>query len=284
VAELHSFVNKNRNMKLKPFAFCLIYIVIIGTSCSSGKKMTNNFNYLQQLDSITKSANYEEPLLAVGDNITVQVIAGSLAQQDAAVFNMVGASTTQSINGAITTNGSLYQIDKDGYIEMPRIGKVKVEGLSKRAAEELINSKIKLSELIKEPMVVVKYTNFKVNVLGEVKKPGVQLFRVEKVNILEAIAEAGDLTEYGKREDIIVMRQNGDKWETIKIDLKNTNFFQSQVFYLRNNDFVYVPANEYKIKLMKNDPNLQKNLSIAALAMQTLFFIVQAALVIRSFR
>lgn len=269
---------------IKKIVYYLIPVAILATSCSTKNKLANKFNYFQQLDSITKSIKYEEPLLAVGDNVTVQVIAGSIAQQDAAIFNLVGSSSTQSINGAITTNGSLYQIDKNGFIEMPRIGKIKIEGLSKKEAEDLITAKVKASELIKDPLVILKYTNFKINILGEVKNPGVQMFKVEKVNILEAIAEAGDLTEFGKREDIIVMRQNGDKWETTKIDLKNTNFFQSPVFYLRNNDFVYIPANEFKIKLVQNDPNLQKNLSIAALAMQTLFFIVQAALVIRSFR
>ena len=167
---------------------------------------------------------------------------------------------------------------------MPKVGKLKAEGLTKQELSNIVIRKLADSELVKDPLVIVKLAQFRVNVLGEVKRPGTVIFKNEKTNILEVIAEAGDLTDYGKREDVVVMRQEKDKWVTYKMNLKNTDFFRSEAFYLKNNDVVYVGANETKLKTLKVNPNVQKDIAIASTGLQTLFFILQAILIVRSFK
>lgn len=200
---------------------------------------------------------YVEPKLQPNDLITIQVIAGSIRQEDAALFNLPSSSGSSSLSASSSsaplsqTSNSGYQIDLKGNIELPKIGKIAAAGLTKQELAEKI--RLKLQDEVKDPLVVVKYVQFKINVLGEVKKPGAITFKTEKVNILDALAEAGDLTDAGKREDIVLMRQNGDKYENYKIDLTNTTFMNSPAFYLQQNDVIYVGANNLKLKALTND-------------------------------
>jgi polysaccharide export outer membrane protein len=194
----------------------------------------------------------------------------------------LGLGNTGGNSSAST--GATYLVDKDGNITMPKLGKLKAEGYSKQELASIITKKIQDAELVKEPLVVVKLAQFRVNVLGEVKRPGTVFFKSEKTNILEVLAEAGDLTEYGKREDVVVMRQENEKWINFKLNLKNTDFFKSEAFYLKNNDVVYVAANDFKLKQIQYNPNLQKDIAVGSLALQSVFFLLQAILIIRSLK
>lgn len=272
---------------LKLCSFAALGLLLF--SCNPAKRINRDYNYFQKgLDSALTSIKYKEPVVVVGDNISIQVVSGTLSQQDASLFNLsAGSNVANSLsNNSVGSNstGATYQVDKDGYIIMPKIGKIKVDGYTKQEVSVLLTKKLTELELVKDPLVIVKLAQFKVNVLGEVKRPGTVVFKNERTNILEVIAEAGDLTDFGKREDVVVMRQDKDKWITYKLNLKNTNFFTSEAFYLKNNDVVYVGANDTKLKSINVNPNLQKDISIASTALQTLFFLLQAALIIRSFR
>ncbi|MFY7964905.1 MAG: polysaccharide biosynthesis/export family protein [Chitinophagaceae bacterium] len=276
--------------KVKLTRFCSFAVLAsVLFACNPAKRINKDYNYFQKgLDSALTSAKFKEPTIVAGDNITIQVVAGSLSQQDASLFNLSSGSTASSPTNATSagpvSSGANYLVDKDGNITMPKIGKIKVEGFTKQEISNIITKKLGEAEFVKDPLVVVKLAQFRVNVLGEVKKPGTVIFKTEKTNILEVIAEAGDLTDFGKREDVVVMRQEKDKWVTYKLNLKNTDFFKSEGFYLKNNDVVYVGANDRKLKTVNINPNIQTDISIAATALQTLFFVLQAVLIIRSFR
>jgi polysaccharide export outer membrane protein len=248
-------------------------MVLALISCNSEKRINRDFNYFQKgLDSIN-SRVFVEPKLKVNDVLRIQVIAGSIRQDDAALFNLVSGGINQSnsssaqLGGANQSgsqtqpSGAIYTIDNFGNIEMPKIGKIKASDLYIKQLTDTIQHI--LSSEVKNPLVVVtKIIKFKVNVLGEVKRPGVAVFQTENVNLLEAIAEAGDLTDNGKREDILVMRKMEEKYETFKLDLRNTNFINSPAFYLQDNDVIYVGANKSKLILLGRDPNSDKNLQI----------------------
>ena len=289
LAELYNF-QKNiifQKMSLKHlYSFAVLAFMFF--SCNPAKRINKDYNYFQKgLDSALTSVQFKEPTILAGDNITIQVIAGSLSQQDASLFNLSSSSVNSNSTGGTpsvtsSSSGAGYLVDKDGFITMPKIGKLKAEGLTKQELSNIVIRKLTDSELVKDPLVIVKLAQFRVNVLGEVKRPGTVIFKNEKTNILEVIAEAGDLTEFGKREDILIMRQEKDKWISFKINLTNTNFLNSEGFYLKNNDFVYVSANETKLKITKVNPNLQKDISIASIAVQGLFFLMQAILIIRN--
>ena len=271
--------------KLSSFAALALLLF----ACNPEKRINRDFNYFQKgLDSALSSIKFKEPAIIIGDNIAIQVIAGSLSQQDANLFNLSsGANGPLSLGNSGSSNsgtGATYLVDKDGNITMPKLGKLKAEGYSKQELASIITKKIQEAELVKEPLVVVKLAQFRVNVLGEVKRPGTVFFKSEKTNILEVLAEAGDLTEFGKREDVVVMRQENEKWINFKLNLKNTDFFKSEAFYLKNNDVVYVAANDFKLKQIQYNPNLQKDIAVGSLALQSVFFLLQAILIIRSLK
>ena len=251
------------------FKFIFLLVLIAGVGCKSTKKFNKDFNYFQTgLDSINKAA-FVEPKLRENDLISIQIIAGSLRQDDAAVFNLVGGT----IN-ATTSLAASYQIDMLGYIDMPKFGKIRAAGLTKQQLADVIT--LKLADEVKNPLVIVKLTQFKVNVLGEIKRPGVVFFKADKANILEAIAEAGDLTEAGKREDILLMRDVNGKYETYKIDLRNTAFINSPAFQLCQNDVIYIGTNMTKLQSMDKDPNTKLSLPVILTAISTLLIIINS--------
>ena len=254
-------------------------------SCDPQKRINKDYNYFQKgADSITR-VEYTEYKFVANDLISIQVIAGTLRQEDASLFNLSSGGNNNSITGATvgsTTGVSMplptqtiaptYQIDLQGYIEMPKIGKIKALGLTKQELADLI--KEKLADEVKSPLVIIKFVQFKANVLGEVRRPGVVNFGSDKANILDALAEAGDLNEYGKREDILLMRKKDGKYETYRIDLRNTSFINSPAFQIQPNDIIYVGANTNKLKTINVNPNFQRDYSLALTTISTLFLIV----------
>jgi polysaccharide biosynthesis/export protein len=283
MAELYLSIKIYKMIQQKKLLFGISMLLLAATlvSCDPQKRINKDFNYFQKgLDSV-QSVGYVEPKLHENDLITVQVIAGSLRQEDAALFNL--SSTTSAASNTTTATQAVaagYQIDMLGNIEMPKIGKIKAAGLTKQELASSITAK--LVDEVKNPLVIVKLAAFKVNVLGEVRKPGVVSFRADKANILDAIAEAGDLTESGKREDVLVMRQVNGKYETYKIDLRSAAFINSPAFQMQQNDVIYVGANINKLKAVNVNPNFQRDYSLALTTVSTLFLILNTITLLRS--
>ena len=265
-----------------------LLVVVVLTSCDPQKRINHDYNYFQKgVDSI-QNLGYVEPKLRENDLLNIQVIAGSLRQEDAALFNLstggltTNTGTTSNTTGVSLPNqvsGASYQIDFQGNIEMPKVGKIKAAGLTKQ--ELTISITEKLVDEVKNPLVIVKLAQFKVNVLGEVRKPGVVNFRTDRASILDAIAEAGDLTEFGKREDILLMRQTNGKYESFKIDLRNTKFINSPAFQMQQNDVIYVAANNNKLKAVNINPNFQRDFSLTLSAISTVLIFLNTVAILR---
>jgi len=155
-----------------------------------------------------------------------------------------GASTVGGYSqGAPTPPG--YLVDEDGNIDFPVIGKIHIEGLTRTAATEKLKTELK--KYINNPTVNIRMLNYKVTVLGEVRNPGTFTIPNERVTLLEAIGIAGDLLITAKRDDVIVIRnENGKRTETV-VDLRSKDLFESPVYYLKQNDLVYVAPNRAKI-------------------------------------
>ena len=269
------FKNHYMNKQKKVFSVFVATTIILGLlSCNSEKRVNKNFNYFTRgLDSI-KSVAFVEPKLKINDILKIQVIAGSIRQEDAALFNTVsGGNTTQF--GVMT-----YSIDDQGNIEMPKIGKINAVNITAKQLADTIQKK--LENEVKNPLVIViKFVKLKINVLGEVRKPGVANFFKENVSILDVIAEAGDLNENGKREDILVMRKIDEKYETYKLDLRNTAFFNSPAFYLQDNDVVYVGANRSKLLTVGRDPNADRNISLTLQILSTVSVLLNTYVILK---
>ena len=225
--------------------FLLACAVLLGTSCASQRKLA----YLgsvtpETADSINHTyQSVREARILCGDMLTITVNAMDMEAVQA--FNLPVANNLRvgSIQTA-TSGGSLqyYTVDKDGNIDFPVLGKVHVEGLTISEAKELLREQI--SQSVREPIINIHFANYHVTVLGEVKNPGVHSITGERVTILEALGKAGDMTIYGKRNNVLVTRENADgKIEFARLDLTSPDIFTSPYYFLQQNDVVYVSPN-----------------------------------------
>ena len=161
------------------------------------------------------------------------------------VSQQIGQESTGSSGTSRGVSG--YTVDTDGYINFPVLGKIKVEGMTREQIAEYLTGQLKEKELIKEPVVTVEFMNLGVSVLGEVNRPGRISINRDNLTILDALSEAGDLTIFGKREKVLVLRQENGKQRVYGINLCSADqLYTSPVYYLQQNDVVYVEPNDTK--------------------------------------
>ena len=225
-------------------------------------------------DSVT--SNQYEKLIHPADMLSIHVYSKTPNQEQAAIFNIFSYSmpsareSVAGITGAAGIAGSTgssggsmpgYRVNEAGNIEMPVIGTINTSGLTIYQLQDYINQKV--ANYVKSPAVIVHYQQFDINVLGEVKYPGIKKFTTDRVTILDAISASGDLSDFGKREDITVIRSDGGKQTFYKADIRNRNIFKSPVYLLQPNDIVYVNPNKYKLEQLSISPKAQKNTALA---------------------
>lgn len=237
---------------MKKIKFLLLAGLIAMASCTSYKKVP----YLQNSEEVDTTIVSElyDARIQPKDMLTITV---SSEKPEAAIpFNLTVPTTMYSSNGGGNGNRSLssqpmlqtYLVDNDGYIDFPILGKLQVEGMTKGELEEYIKGRIK-SNFTTDPIVTVRMSNYKVTIIGEVNSPGVKSIANEKVNVFEALAMAGDLTLFGKRDNVKLVRENTDGTKSIiPIDLNDANLIYSPYYYLQQNDILYVEPNKAKAR------------------------------------
>jgi len=226
-------------------------------SCVSVKK----YVYFKDIpDTIVKSVTidhvtpYKDPKIEPSDllSITVQPMLRNLMTSSPGG----GSGETQASGQLGQVN--IFPVDKDGYIEYPLIGRQKVAGLSTSEAREMLREKSLY--YYKDPVVNVRITNFNILVLGDVPKPGIFTSPSEKVSIMDAIGYAGDLLYSAKRDDILLIRTEGDQKICARYDITTSKIFQSEYYYLKQNDIIYVEPNKYKVQ--SSDQSFIRNLGV----------------------
>jgi len=237
---------------------CLVLFTL--TSCNTSK----NILYLQNTPLQTPTK------VKTGSNITIQskdmvsIIVSSKDQELAALFNltryqsMVGPAGTTSQRGEV----SGYTVDTEGYIDFPVIGKLKVVNLSRHQVATLIKDTLINSNLIKDPVVTVDFMNLYLSVMGEVKNPGRYKIERDQITILDAISMSGDLTIFGKRDGILVIRETNGERTIYKVDLRSAELFDSPVYYLQQNDIIYVEPNKIRAGQSTINENNVKSVSL----------------------
>ncbi len=161
-------------------------------------------------------------------------------------FNLVQGAQANVGNINLGQNPLIgYLVDPRGYIDFPVLGPLHVGGMTIEGVKRLVLERLR--PYLRDPVVRVRFLNFKVSVLGEVGRPGVQNFTQQRVTILEALAQAGDVTEVGRRDNILVIRESNGLREYGRIDLHDRNLFQSPYFYLKQNDIIYVQPGKAKM-------------------------------------
>ena len=234
-------------MKSKIFMTFLTSVLMLA-SCSTPKDIVY-FQDMSKPDSQTTVASPQTILLRPQDKITI--IINSKDKTLAEMFNLKNTSGTGGGQNQLS-----YTIDKDGFIDMPVIGKISVNGLSRNEVAEKIKEELITKEFIKDPVVIVEFSNLGISVLGEVQSPGRINIDRDQFTIIDAIRMAGDLTINGRRENVRVLRNENGYKRTYVIDLTSgAEVFNSPAYYLQQNDEIYVEPNNPKIRMSTTNGN-----------------------------
>ena len=222
-------------------------ILMLG-SCASSEKVAYFQNAVDGV--VAQSEGLYDAKIMPKDILTITV---STTNPEAATpFNLTVSNTLNSTGQMYSGSGVLqtYLVDNDGEIDYPVIGTIKVAGLTKNECQELVKSKIKAFLAEEEnPIVTVRMSSYRVTIIGEVRSPGVIPVGTEKMSILEALASAGDLTIYGKRDNVMLIREEANGQKTIhRLNLNDANIISSPYYYLQQNDIVYVEPNGVQAK------------------------------------
>lgn len=235
--------------KLLTSLLCATFLLL---SCNTAEKVV----YLQQAGSPlpvtlqSEMAPIPDPLIKVGDLLVITI--NSSTPEAAMPFNLplvptlgmtdynISRNTVSSYSGGLQN----YIVSTQGTIVLPVIGELSVKGLTKSELAERIKSTIYPKYITEEPIVLIRYGNFNVSVLGEVNRPGKFIIENDKLSVLEALALAGDLTIFGQRDNILLVRESEKGRETVRIDLRDKNLLYSPYFYLQQSDVLYVQPNE----------------------------------------
>ena len=224
-------------MKNKIYVIGLLVLLL--TSCASKKGIV----YFQDVEGIQVNdtlLNFE-PRIQVGDLLLINV---SAIDGEAAIpFNLYEAPMIGTAASSIKP--LTYLVDAGGHIQFPVIGQLKVVGSTTMELTEKLKTIIE--DYIKNPIINIRMTNFRVTVLGQVKAPGTYLVPNERITIVEAIGLAGDLEIHGKRKNVMLIREQNGKRMFVNIDLTNKELFSSPYFFLSQNDVIYVEPNKVQV-------------------------------------
>jgi len=238
--------------------FSLILLGVFLVSCVSHKEVT----YFNDLDNRNEGVLNmpNAPVLHLQPNDVVEVSISSISKDANEYFQKGGSDIDHKYAG------NTYQIASDGSIDLPLVGKVIIGGMPNQEAEALIRDA--LLTYLQKPSVNIRLVSFEITVLGEVKMPGVYAIADGRVTVLEALGYAGDLTIFGKRDNILVIRNSDAGKAYFRINLNSSDVLNSDKFYLRNNDVVYVEPSK---GLTSRDDNAYR---ILPLILSTLTFVV----------
>ncbi len=236
------------------FFFALVALTAFTiTSCSTSHRTIADYQYFRN-GGDTINVPQRATIIQEGDQLSIQVTSGTTNQEQTAIFNLPASSASGESQA-----GQVYQVNSAGNIIFPEIGNVKAGGLTISQLTALLTQK--LTDYVKNPKLTIRFLQFNVNVLGEVKNPGTQKFQSDKVTVIDAIGSAGDLTDYGRRDNVTIIREINDKKVYYTIDLRSKNLFKSPVYILHPNDIVYVSPNQVKVKALNVDPEAERRVT-----------------------
>ncbi|WP_299666373.1 polysaccharide biosynthesis/export family protein [uncultured Polaribacter sp.] len=245
--------------KIKPF----IIITILGvffSSCVSNKKIAY-FQY-DEIDQ-AKVSNVYKTVFKPDDLLQITISSDDL--EAVKPFNLPAVAFAVTTNSVVGQAQQLtYLIDSNGEIDFPIFGKLKIGGLTREETIQLLKNKL-APDYVKNPTVNIRIANFKITVQGDVAKPGTYNIPNERVTILDAIGLAGDLNISAKRDNIMVIREEGDLKKEYLVNLLSKKIYTSPVFYLQQNDVIYVEHNYARIQSASSNSNTTLFISLTGL-------------------
>lgn len=255
----------------------LSLLFILLNSCTSKKKL----DYLQNIESVALEASMKNAKSTIQPNDQLVIMVTAKDMDVVKPFNQ-NFSSGQILQYSLPSNnapaqsqtsasGPTYMVDSQGNIEFPVIGKINTENKTTEELRDILKKEI--SKYVLNPQVSVRNTNYKITVLGEVNRPGTYNIPDAQTTLLEVLGLAGDLSIYGNREDILVVRNIDGIMSKERIDLTKADFINSPYFYLKQNDVIIVSPNETKQKTSRLDPNTGIYISVASIVVTILALI-----------
>ncbi|MEC5156969.1 polysaccharide biosynthesis/export family protein [Chryseobacterium sp. MP_3.2] len=249
------------NYKIFPLYIAILFAF---SSCKT-KEKTTGLSYLQNVEQIATdvSISNSKSTIQVGDQLVIFVTSKNM--DVVKPFNQGYYSSQNSATPGNASNSSnsekLYEVDENGDIDFPLLGKINTTQISLEDLKSDLTFQI--SSYVKNPTVSVRLANFKVTLLGEVAKPGQYILSEKNPSILNALGIAGDLTMYGKRNDVLIVRNINGQITKSRINLIDENFVNSPYFNLKQGDVIYVSPTETKERAARQDPNTAVYIAVA---------------------
>jgi polysaccharide export outer membrane protein len=248
-----------------------VFLILLLFSCASRKDVV----YYQGIDGIATQENSNSYEIKIQPDDLLMIIVSAEDPEIAFPFNLrsISVQNPGSLDGAIGQQSmQLYLVDASGSIEFPVLGKLKVGGLSRSEVLQMLQQKIGV--YIKNPIINLRVMNFKVSVQGEVNAPGTYTVDSERITLIEALSKASDLTIYGKRDNILIIREIDGVKSYSRVDITKADFINSPFYYLAQNDVVYVEPNKTKINGAAIGPNTGVIISITSILITLITLII----------
>lgn len=231
---------------MNKFTLGALFCLLLFTSCGTTQKIS----YFQDVALNDSMPLPTHQYITIQPRDMISIVVSSKDPQLAALFNLpriqqtMGQPNLQFSNQNGQVSG--YTVDSRGMIDFPVLGELKVANLKREEVAALVKNQLTGRDLVKDPVVTVDFLNLSFSLLGEVAKPGLFAIQKDQITLLEALSMGGDLTIYGKRDRVFVTREVDGKRFTSQVDLRSTDVFNSPVFYLQQNDIVYVEPNSVR--------------------------------------
>ncbi|MFC3198978.1 polysaccharide biosynthesis/export family protein [Parapedobacter deserti] len=258
-------------MKHRTKIIILLSYILLGLNACVARKDLVYFDNIPANDPTIKLGDYTEPVVQLDDilHITIQTIDGGLAM----VSDQLSGGVVDHATAATTNHNSVpagYLVDKAGKITMPMLGTFEVAGLTTLEVREMVTKAA--SKYFKEPTVQVRFANFKITVLGEVARPSTYTVPSERINLLDALGMAGDMTILGDRKNVLLIRDNSGEKQFIRFNLNEYETFTSPYFYLKQNDVIYVEPGRGRVAA--NNAGTVQFISIALSALSVITLVI----------
>ena len=247
---------------------------ILLVSCSAQKRVW----YLQDAQPFTPEQIAENGQIRIKPLDRLTIVVNSKDPELAAPFN--AASSYNSLNGlssySSSSNGNLQilTVDKEGKIQLPIIGEIDCDGLTRNELAKKIENTIRENGMVHDPIVIIQFADVKFSVLGEVARPGQFSITKDRISLFDALAMAGDLTIYGQRENVALIREENGMRTGHYFDLKKPDILASPYFYLQQDDVVYVTPNKYKAQAGEINQNRSFYISLVSVAVSVATLLV----------
>lgn len=229
----------------------ILYLFIVSLSMSSCVTHESLISFEDGVPTMAAELIENQPPLRIQPNDLLRIQVHSINEEAAAPFNIEGLGQQggnqmmQQQGGAGLERFIGYYVDEGGGIDFPVVGRIQLEGLTTEAAKDKIRNLV--LPYLTDAVVNVRFLNFKVTVLGEVNAPGVLQLTNQRVTILEALGQAGDVTPYARRDNILIMRELNGERTYARLNLQDYAIFQSPYFYLKQNDVIYVEPQQARV-------------------------------------